>query len=254
VAGEYGIPQMISANIHRVIAGITLPLRPVATQYAVLGQRENLVRLYRAGTRLSMMMVVLPIAVLVTHGRLFIIHWTGPEMESAYSVMMLAAGLLFLAMVGIPAEHIITATGRISDVMLTRLAASALGVGGALVVAKLDIGGLHGIVAAIYLPTALRGFIYLPWRVTLEVPVTWGTTVFGCVLPPLLACIVPIFSGWLLLKAWTPESFLGVLFQMGLAALTYAPVVWFILLSADERGIIRRALLPAGLNQRLAKG
>ncbi len=244
-AGVYGIPQMFSEYLMRIVTGVTHTLRPVASQYAVRGQREDIGRLYRVGTRLSMTLAVLPIAVLVTHGRAFIVTWTGPEMADAYGVMLVYLGFTFLRLIGVPAEHVILATGRIRGVVLSRLFASLLGLGLALAVAVWTDWGLHGLVVALFLPTAVRGLVYLPHRMRHEAPVTWVTTVFGCVLPPAVAALVPAGAGLLLLWVWPPASLWEVLAQMVLMSLPYAPVVWFAVLNDDERGLIRQALLPS---------
>jgi len=251
-AGVYGIPQMLTQYLNRIASGMMHTLRPVASRYAVLGQRDEVARLYRVGTRLSTMLIALPVALLVTHGRPFIIHWIGPQMAVAYTVMLVYLGLGFLRLIGLPAEFVILATGTIRGLALSRLLAGVLGIVGALAVATWTDWGLHGLVVALFLPTALRGAIYLPLRMHGEAPVAWTTTVFGCVLPTVLAATVPAAAGLLLLWVWPPVSLWEVLAQMALASLPYAPVVWFAVLNADERGILKRALLPSRSRRRRA--
>jgi len=134
------------------------------------------------------------------------------------------------------------------------MVASVMGLGLALGVASWTDWGIYGLVVALFLPMAIRSLVYLPHRMRIEAPVTWGTTIFGCVIPPMLAAVVPAGAGVFLRWIWPPGSLWAVLVQMALMSIPYAPVVWFAVLNADERGIIRRALLPARLMERLAKG
>ena len=253
-AGVYGIPQLFTDFLLRVVTGVTQTLRPVASEYAILGRRDELARLYRVSTRLSMVLVALPTAVLVTHGQPFIIYWTGPQMADAYYVMLVCIGLSFVRLIGVPAEHVILSTGHIGGLVLSGMVASVMGLGLALGVASWTDWGIYGLVVALFLPMAIRSLVYLPHRMRIEAPVTWGTTIFGCVIPPMLAAVVPAGAGVFLRWIWPPGSLWAVLVQMALMSIPYAPVVWFAVLNADERGIIRRALLPARLMERLAKG
>jgi len=238
----FSLPQLITNSLFRLAAGITNALRPMASAFAVHGEYEKLRRLYRTGARLSIAVVAVAFAPLVTHGKAFIVLWTGPDMAAAYPVMLVCIGLGFLRAVGLPAEHTILAAGRIRGLALTRLATTLLGLGMAAAVVLWGEWGIAGLAGALFLPSAVRGVVLLPLRIRSQIGVPWHTTLLGCAAPPLVAMSVPMVLGVLLGWLWPPTALYEAIGQMVVLALAYLPGAWFGVLSGDERRLIRRAL------------
>jgi O-antigen/teichoic acid export membrane protein len=125
VAG-LAIPQLVSQYLTQIVTGLTATLWPIAAKYAIHGERENLARLYRVGTRLTMLMLVPAAIVLVTHGR-FLIGFLKPELAWSYHLMLVYVGLFLARGAVIPADHIIMASGSIRQVAISQAIAAAVG-------------------------------------------------------------------------------------------------------------------------------
>lgn len=258
-AGLYAVPHMVGNYLNRIVTGLSMTLRPVATGYAVTGRREKLTRLYYMGSRFSLLMAVPALVMLVTHGKPFLRHWMGAEMVAAYPAMVAYVGMMFGQVIGTSAEHLVLATGRIRGLGLTRLVAAVLGVGLGAVAAVFTDWGLWAVVVGLFAPTVLRNTVYLPLRVKHEADVTWSGLFARGVIPPVIAGLVPAAAGWLLLQVWTPGSLVETLAQMAVAGLVYVPAAWFGVLGSDERTMLKRALSRGKgknptANQRLSAG
>jgi len=213
-------------------------MRPTATMYVVRGQRENLIRLYKGGSRLAMASCALVVALFSSLGLPFLTHWMGPEMRSAYVPLLVLLGLTYFRGAGGIAEQWILGVGRIAGLSISRVIATAGGLAAGVAIGVWTDWGLAAVVAGFFVPTALRGILHLPWIVRRDVGVPVRTTLLTCSGAPLLAALVPAAVGVGLSKVWQANSLIMVLVQMMIASCAYVPVVWYLLLSAEERSVI----------------
>ncbi len=236
--GVYAVPKMICMFMTRPGLRMIRAMRPAATTYVVRGQREPLIRLYKGGTRLAMASCALVVALFSVFGLPFLTFWMGPEMRSAYIPLLVLLGLTYLRGVGGVAEQWILGVGRIAGVGVTRVIACVLGLACGIAIGIWTEWGLAAMIAGFFVPTALRGLFYLPWVVRRDVGIPLRTSILECSVLPLLAATIPAAVGLGLCEIWKANSFFVVLVQMFIASCAFVPVVWFILLSKEERGVI----------------
>ncbi len=238
VAG-LAIPQLASQYLTQIVTGLTATLWPIAAKYALHGERENLARLYRVGTRLTMLMLVPAAIVLVTHGRL-LIGYLKPELAWSYYLMLVYVGLFLARAAVIPADHIIMASGSVRQVAISQAIAAGTGIMLGLAAVAWTGWGLYGLVVGLFTPFVIQGLIYLPYRIRVEMGVGFRETFLGCMAGPLVGGAVPLAFGWILVRLWEPANLYWTLLQMVLGAAVYAPVAWWLILSAEERGLMLR--------------
>jgi len=234
-AGMFNIPQTFASYGMGIVGGLTHTLWPVATGMAARGERDKLGRLYLVGTRLALMIIAPVVAVLVTHGKPFIVYYTSPEMEPVYGVMLVYIGLTFPTVIGLSAEHIILGSGRIVGVSISRLVATVLGVGLAVAVALWTPWGLPEMAAALMFPAAVRGAVVLPMVMRRQVGIGYWHMLVSSVFPATLALVLLLAAGWAIQWLWPPTDLTTCFVQMALTAVLYGAVAWFVVLRSEEK-------------------
>ena len=239
-----GVPRQMAAQIMRVVTGFTQPIRPMATTLAVRGQRERLARVYRISLRFTGVLIVPAVAALLAYGKPVIRFLTDAQMAmDSYPILVVYISLFSINILANPGVNIVMGVGAIRGLALSRAAALALGVVLGLAVAMGTGWGIIGLVAALNGPMLLHSLFYVSYRVQQETGVTIAKTMVQCLVPPILIAVVPVFAGVVLQRFWPPSNLIVVFLQMGICALAYLAVAWFVVLIPDEKQLLLR-LLP----------
>ena len=236
------IPKFAAPYMVAFVNGLSLTLWPVAAVFAARGERENLARLYRLGTRLAAMMAVPVLAVLGTHG-MALVGCVREDLAETGTLLVVYMALFALRVTGLPAEHIIMGSGQVRGVALSQLAAAGVGLGVAAAIGWLTDWGLMAVVVALFAPAAVRGLVYLPYRIREDTGVGFWESMSVCLLPPILAGAVPVAMGLGLKHVWAPDRLWEVLAQMVVCGGAYAVVGWFVVLGREERGLMLRTVM-----------
>ncbi len=247
------VPCQLASQMMRLSGGLTLPVRSLATQFAVEGRRDQLGRLYRTVLRFSTVLLVLSLTVLLTYGQPLIRILTNAEVaEESYPVLVAFLALFGLSLLGQPGINIILGTSSIRGMTLAAAGSFLLGIGLGVGVALFTDAGILGLVIALNGPALIYSLVYVSYRVKREMGVSVGVTFIRCLLPPMLVGMVPVGLGLALQRAWpVPEEgvrivqFLIAGGQMAFCGAAYMGAAWFLVLGAEERKMVRR-LLPVG--------
>ena len=247
------VPRQLAGQMMRLSGGLTLPVRPLATQLAIEGRRDQLGRLYRTVLRFSTVLLVLSLTVLLTYGHAMTRILTNAEIaEESYPVLVAFLVMYGLNLLGQPGINIIMGTSSIRGMTLAEAGSFLLGIGLGVGIALFTDGGILGLVIALYGPMLIYSIGYVSYRVKREMGVSVGVTFFRCLLPPMLVGMLPVGLGLVLQRVWpVPEEgarivqFLIAGGQMAFCGAVYMGAAWFLVLSAEERKMVRR-LLPVG--------
>lgn len=231
------LPLRISQGLMRLVVGFAVAMRPAVTNMAVLGRRDTLQRMYHLGTRLAGLVMVPATIVMITHGEPFI-RWIKPKYVESYPILVVYVVFFAMRTVGVPAEHMILAAGRVKPIGLSQLACAIIGLAAAVTLAKLEVVGLAGFLAVMYVPAAVRGLVYLPLRMRAEIGVRLRDTYLQSLLPAVLVGAAPLAVGWGLKHVWPPVAAWEIAIQMAAAGMSYAAVAWFVVMAPDERGML----------------
>jgi len=239
------VPRQIALQMVQAVSGFTQPARPIATNLAVTQQGHRLAIFYQMLLRFCGIMVVGLVVLLIVFGRPVIQYLTDARMaEESYTVFIVLVTLVGVWLLGMPGEELIMGVGSVRGITLFRGAMFALGV--VLAVAAVWTGwGLIGLVAGLYGPLVLHALLYVSWRVRQETGVrVWRTLGYG-VLPPVALGVAVGGLGAALKYAWYPPNIFWTIAEMGLLGVSYLLAAWALILTVDERRMIR-SLLPGG--------
>ncbi len=233
------VPRQMAAQMMRLVSGFTQTIRPVLTVRAVRGDRKGVADLYQASLRFTSLLVALPVVLLLTFGRPIIGILTGPEIvDQAYPVLVLYTALFACTLLGLPANSLILAVGRIRGVAIWRAVALLLGVVLGFGVVTVTDWGILGLVAALNLPTAVFSLFYLSYRAQQETDVSVAATILRCMAPAVLLAAVPAALGWGLQQVW-PATAWTLVPEVLAAAVPYTVLMWWLVLTDQERQMVR---------------
>jgi len=235
------IPRQIGGQFMRVIAGLTQPLRPVATRFAVLGQRDRMARMYTATLRFTGVITVGMLVVLLVYGKPILRVLTDRAMaEESYAVLVVYLALAGVNLLGFPAVSIIMGAGSIRGLTLFQTVTLGVSIVLAIAIAVWTDWGIVGLVAGLNGPSVFYTLGYLSWRVRKETGVRVAVTLLGCVLPPILGAAPAVGAGLAMRHAWPVEGWVSLIAQMMACAAVYAAVAWLLVLKSEERQMLWR--------------
>jgi len=240
------VPRQIVGQLTRVVGGLTLPVRPLATEYAVQGQQEKLQRLYRTLVRFTSLLLVPMVILFITYGKTVIGILTDRDMADESFGVLIAYVLLFgVNLLGQPGVNILMGVAPLRSLALVQSATLVLGVIVALAASPWLGGSVIALVIFLYTPTLFYSLGYVTYRIHRDTGVSISITFLTCLLPPILGGIVPLALGLGLQYVWPiPETasrlvqivLVGV--QMLLCGGAYLAAAWPLILNKDERRIV----------------
>lgn len=234
----FSLPKLLcDYAVLRVVWGLSLSLWPVATRYMAAGEKGDLERLGRFAMRFTVMLTVGVLAVVLPYGAT-LVRTLKPELADAYGLLVLMMPLFALRALGVTMEHIVLGIGRARGVAMSQALGIALGIGFAWLTVEFTEWGLYGVAIGLFAPDAIRGVTYMPWRLSQQVRMRWGSLVLKGLLPRVLCGVVPVMASLGLQYAWPPTSLVVVVIQMALVAMTY-PLAVLVVLDAEERQLLR---------------
>jgi O-antigen/teichoic acid export membrane protein len=235
-------------NARTLVGGIRTTLAPRASALEGRGQREALRDLALRGARYCTLLAVPLAATLGLRGTSFIGLWMGAAYggPSGAVLAVLAVRLAVLGATG-AAANVLLGASRERAVARVLVAEAVVSVTAMLLLARPF--GLLGVAWGTTVPAVTTAFLVWPWllqrsfgvRVRDYLGASWGRA---------LAAYLPFIGAtWLVERWWPAQSLPMFVAQMVLVLPAALPGLWFVGLSAAERGwglaLMRRAPAPS---------
>lgn len=245
----YNVAQRWDPQIRVLVMAFVGSMLPHMTSLVSLGQRDRMASAFLRGTRYSLLIGILPAALLVMFAGPFLRHWVGEDFARVSGPVLQLIMLQFLAC--LPermAYNVNLAYGRMSGPVVVSLLCGVLNIVLSIVLVRQAGMGLLGIATGSVVALVIVSAYSIGYALRLmHMPVSrWFGE--GCFRAALTA--LPLAAtGMLLPRIWPACSLLVVLLQFAVCSVIYAVSAWLLGLTRLERSqvadvalrILRRA-------------
>jgi len=237
---NYNVAQRWYPQLHMIAAGFVGVLGPYMTAQAAVGNRDGLRGTVTRAVRHCYIILAYPCLLLTIYAEPFLRHWlTDAFVMESVPVMRLVMVSLLVGGVGIVSQETLYACHRIKRLVVVTLIGGVLNVPLSIVLVKYAGLGLTGIAVGSLVSLFLRDALCSPFLLCRVLSLRCPLLLRGMLRA--LAGALPLVAACLLVRRlWTPGGLPGLLDQFVLCGLAYAPSVWFISLTGDDRGALRR--------------
>jgi O-antigen/teichoic acid export membrane protein len=234
----YAIANSLGRYVTQLIGAMANTFVPAASTYEAAGDNESLLRLYKNGTRLTIM-ISLPIMItLIIRGSRFIGLWMGQQYahSSGIVLIILSVGLLF-AFANRTAGSIAFGIEKHKSVALWAVGEGVANL--ALSVTLVHWYGIYGVALGTLIPSLVVHLIYWPRHISKLVDVSAFDVVWN-VWAPIFLASVPFAVASYAIEIFFPPRNLAIFFLQVIATLAF----FFLPVAIVFRGFVRSQVLP----------
>jgi O-antigen/teichoic acid export membrane protein len=234
----YAIANSLGRYVTQLIGAMANTFVPAASTFEAAGDNESLLRLYKNGTRLTIMISVPILITLIVRGSGFIGLWMGQQYahSSGIVLIILSVGLL-LAFANRTAGSIAFGIEKHKAVALW-----AVGEGVANLVLSVTLVhwyGIYGVALGTLIPSVIVHVIFWPRYISKLVGVSAFDVVWN-VWAPIFLASVPFAIASYAIEVFFPARNLAIFFLQVIATLAF----FFLPVAIVFRGFVRSQIFP----------
>lgn len=214
-------------------------MQPVFSRYDGSNDRDAIRRALLHVTKLSALMCAFVGFSILFYGKAVIRRWMGPGFDSSYSVAAILCVAFMIELPQSPGIQLLYGLSKHESYAMLNGVEAVLNV--IFSIALLQRYGMYGVVLGTAIEVALIKLFVLPRYICACAGLTVREYLVDAILLTLAKAAVPLGLFFYLIRPLVLPDYLRIAECGALQVLLFVPVVYFILLDAGERALVRRA-------------
>ncbi|MCB9882972.1 MAG: oligosaccharide flippase family protein [Planctomycetes bacterium] len=240
----YNLGARWDPMVRNVLVAWIAAMAPTLVQRFATGDEEGFREQLLRGTRIALALALLPCVTMVAFARPFLHHWVGERfVERSGPVLVLLLAALFFAVPAMMAYQGLLARGKVKGVIVFALVCGVANVILSVVFVRVFHLGLLGVALGTAVTLLARNVFYTPWVSCRAAELPFGRYLREGWAPALIAGLPLAAFAFTLANVWPARSLGALVIPIGACVVAWAALVWTVVLTRNERSLLRRALL-----------
>lgn len=235
--GEYASVLQWSTLL-RTMAGILSGL--LAPMYMISyakGNIDDLIKLSKMAVKFMGLGLAVPIGLACGLSKELLTVWIGPEFSKLAPLMVLLLIHLTVNLAVLPLFSINVCCNKVKVPGVVTLFMGLLNLVLAVTIPLVFDTGFYGVAIAGAIVLTLKNALFTPWYATKVLGIKAKTFISEMALG-ILATLAVLVASWSLSGIWLIDSWVRLILSGCLIGLVYAPIIWFAVLSKNERKLL----------------
>lgn len=238
----YDVGQKLLAYARDLLQSALNVMVPVFSRYEGRGDQARIREVYLTLTRAATVCALLAGSALVIYGRSVIDRWVGPGFAASHVVLMILTVPMVLELIQSASIQVLYGISRHHHYAIINAAEAAANLVLSVVLAQRF--GLYGVALGTALEIVVFKTVVLPAVTCREIGVPLRDYYAGTIARTAAVLLPALAAFGLAVRPALAADYGRVLLLGGLQALVFVPFIYAFLLSAPERALVRRALVP----------
>ena len=228
--------RLITYYMHFIKSNLGIVI-PVFSAYEGQNNHEAIRNNFLFLTKISTYMAFFVAGCLYILGESFIVRWVGVEYQSAYTILLILLGPVFLHLLQLPSQQVLYGISKHKAVAIFEVSEAILNVTLSLILVQ--IYGLKGVAMGTAISMFLFNISFLPIYTCRTLEIAKRSYVF---LVLRSVCIAAFFMGgaWYCAQPFVQPNYFKLLYAVTILTMIYCSGVFFVGLPKHERALILR--------------